>query len=337
VALLEVAQLGVHYRTKKGVVRAVDGVSFRIEEGEHLGIVGESGCGKSTLARAITRIFPKNAFIAFGRILFKGKDLVSIGEAELRKVRWREISMISQSAMNTLNPVYRVGSQIVEAITQHEKVSQREARERAGSLLQTVGLDPEHLRDYPHQLSGGMRQRAIIAMAVALGPSLIIADEPTTALDVITQDQILTEFKEKRERFSASMIFITHDISVIAEICDQIAVMYAGRFMEYGTLRDVIKTPFHPYTIGLQNSFLSIDVYRERLISIPGFPPDLVRPPEGCLFRGRCPFAETVCRQDPGLIEVGPAHYSACHFPERVSEFRQRAALDETWAEKGAA
>jgi oligopeptide/dipeptide ABC transporter ATP-binding protein len=337
VSLLEVNQLGVHYRTRKGVVRAVDGVSFQVEEGENFGIVGESGCGKSTLAKAITRIFPKNAFIARGEIFYKGKDLVGLSERELRDIRWREISMISQSAMNTLDPVYRVGSQIVEAIKQHEKVSVREARDRAATLFQTVGLDVEHLKDYPHQLSGGMCQRAIIAMALALHPSLIIADEPTTALDVITQDQILTEFKEKRDKFSASMIFITHDISVIAEICDKIAVMYAGRFMEYGTLRDVIKTPFHPYTIGLQNSFLSIDVYHEKLISIPGFPPDLINPPEGCLFRGRCPFSEKVCHEEPEAIEVGPGHYSACHFPNRVEEFRNRATLDETWVEKNVA
>jgi peptide/nickel transport system ATP-binding protein len=239
--------------------------------------------------------------------------------------------------MNTLDPVYKVGTQIVEAITQHEKVSAKEAWDRAGMLFQTVGLDVDHLKDYPHQLSGGMRQRAIIAMAMALQPSLIIADEPTTALDVITQDQILTEFKEKREKFSASMIFITHDISVISEICDKIAVMYAGRFMEYGSLRDVIKMPFHPYTIGLENSFLSIDVYHERLISIPGFPPDLIHPPEGCLFRGRCPFAEKICHEEPALIEVGPGHYSACHFPGRAEEFRRRGASDETWAEKSAA
>jgi oligopeptide/dipeptide ABC transporter ATP-binding protein len=337
VSLLEVDQLGVHYKTRKGFVRAVDGVSFRVAEGENFGIVGESGCGKSTLAKAITRIFPKNAFIPYGKILFKEKDLARIGEGELRKIRWREISMISQSAMNTLDPVYRVGSQIIEAITQHEKVSRREAWDRAATLFQTVGLDVEHLKDYPHQLSGGMRQRAIIAMALVLQPSLIIADEPTTALDVITQDQILTEFKEKRDKFATSMIFITHDISVLAEICDKIAVMYAGRFMEYGTLRDVIKTPFHPYTIGLQTSFLSIDVYHEKLISIPGFPPDLIHPPEGCLFRERCPFAERACHEEPGLIEVCPGHYSACHFPGRVEEFRQRATLDETWVEKSAA
>jgi oligopeptide/dipeptide ABC transporter ATP-binding protein len=336
-SLLEVEKLGVHYRTRRGVVRAVDGVSFRVEEGENVGIVGESGCGKSTLAKAMTRIFPKNAFIASGKILFKGRDLAAGGDRELRDIRWREISMISQSAMNTLDPVYRVGSQIAEAITHHEKVSSKEAWGRAAALFQTVGLDVEHLKDYPHQLSGGMRQRAIIAMALALQPSLIIADEPTTALDVITQDQILREFKEKRDRFSASMIFITHDISVIAEICDRIAVMYAGRFMEYGTLRDVIKTPFHPYTIGLQNSFLSIDVHHERLISIPGFPPDLIHPPGGCLFRERCPFAEKICHDDPGLLEVGPGHFSACHFPGRAGEFRERAALDETWAERSAA
>jgi peptide/nickel transport system ATP-binding protein len=333
-SLLEVNHLGVHYRTRKGVARAVDGVSFRVEEGENFGIVGESGCGKSTLAKAVTRIFPKNAFIAHGEILFKGRNLVEIGEQELRGIRWKEISMISQSAMNTLDPVYRVGSQIVEAIRQHEKISNEKARTRAGELFQAVGLGVEHLRDYPHQLSGGMRQRAIIAMALALQPSLIIADEPTTALDVITQDQILTEFKEKKDKFSASMIFITHDISVIAEICDKIAVMYAGRFMEYGSIRDVIKTPFHPYTIGLQNSFLSIDVSHEKLISIPGFPPDLIHLPEGCLFRGRCPFAEEICQELPENVVVGPGHYSACHFPDRIEEFRQRANQGETWIEK---
>ena len=333
-SLLKVNQLRVYYKTKKGVVRAVDGVSFEVEEGETFGIVGESGCGKSTIAKAIIKIFPKNAFIAFGNIIYKGKDLIEMNESELNDIRWKEISIIPQNAMNTLDPVYKVGSQIVEAIKRHEKVSKGEAWNRSLTLFQMVGLDTECLKVYPHQLSGGMRQRVIIAMALALQPSLIIADEPTTALDVITQGQILREFKERREKFAIALIFITHDISVIAETCDKVAVMYAGRFMEYGNLRDIIKTPYHPYTMGLKNSFTSIDVYHEKLISIPGFPPDLIGSSRGCLFLGRCPFSERICQEDPEIIEAGPGHYSACHFPDRVEEFRSRATLEETWIGK---
>ena len=320
--LLELADLRVYYRTRKGIAKAVDGVSCEVSAGEHLGIVGESGCGKSTLAKAVLRILPKNASIASGAMIYKGSNLVELSELEMRKMRWKEISMISQSAMNTLDPVYKVGSQIVEAIREHEKVTSKEAWERARKLFQAVNLDTGYLQDYPHQLSGGMRQRVIIAMALALEPGLIIADEPTTALDVITQDQILREFKERRSKHVVSMIFITHDISVISEICDKIAVMYAGRFMEYGKLRDIIKRPFHPYTLGLQNSFLSIDVLHEKLISIPGFPPDLVNPDPGCLFKTRCPFTKNLCHREPKQIEVERGHYSACHFPDRPAGSR---------------
>jgi oligopeptide/dipeptide ABC transporter ATP-binding protein len=258
-------------------------------------------------------------------------------EEEIRKIRWKEISMISQSAMNALDPVYRVGDQIVEAIRAHEPVDRATALERAAGLFEVVGLERKRLRDYPHQLSGGMRQRSIIAMALALNPSLIIADEPTTALDVIVQDQILQQIKELRREWGSAMIFITHDISVIAETCDAVAVMYAGKIMEYGGTVRIFKEAYHPYTLGLQNAFPSIDAHQPQLISIPGFPPSLIDPPEGCRFRPRCPFGAERCLDEPPALEVQPGHRVACHFPNRVEEFRQLAPRGETWQEAASA
>jgi oligopeptide/dipeptide ABC transporter ATP-binding protein len=330
-ALLEVKDLRVTYRTTQGEAQAVDSVSFSLQAGENLGLVGESGCGKTTAAKALLRLLPPNGEITKGEIWFQGRDLVPLPEEELKHVRWKAISMISQSAMNALDPVYRVGDQLVEAIRTHENVTKATARERAGQLFEIVGLERKRLRDYPHQLSGGMRQRSIIAMALALNPMLIIADEPTTALDVIVQDQILQKIKELRQEWGSAMIFITHDISVIAETCDTVAVMYAGKVMEYASTRRIFKQAYHPYTLGLQNAFPSIDVHQPQLISIPGFPPSLIQPPQGCRFRPRCPFATEQCHQEPPLVEVDPGHQVACHYTDKVDVFRQLARREETW------
>jgi oligopeptide/dipeptide ABC transporter ATP-binding protein len=332
-ALLEVTNLCVTYRTTQGDAQAIDGISFTLQEGENLGLVGESGCGKTTAAKAILRLLPPNGEITGGEIWFQGQNLVPLRENELKKIRWKEISIISQSAMNALDPVYCVGDQLVEAIRTHEKVNKPTAWERAATLFEIVGLERKRLRDYPHQLSGGMRQRSIIAMALALNPSLIIADEPTTALDVIVQDQILQQIKQLRQAWGSAMIFITHDISVIAETCDSVAVMYAGKIMEYASTRRIFKQAYHPYTLGLQNAFPSIDAHQPQLISIPGFPPSLIDPPRSCLFRPRCPFATELCLQEPPAVEVEAGHRVACHFPDRVEEFRQLARLGTTWQE----
>jgi oligopeptide/dipeptide ABC transporter ATP-binding protein len=334
-ALLEVTDLRVTYRTTQGDAQAIDGVSFSLQEGENLGLVGESGCGKTTAAKAILRLLPPNGQISGGTIRFQGQDLVPLREAELKNIRWKEISIISQSAMNALDPVYRVGDQLVEAIRIHEQVKKATAWERAATLFEIVGLERKRLRDYPHQLSGGMRQRSIIAMALALNPSLIIADEPTTALDVIVQDQILQKIKELRQEWGSAMIFITHDISVIAETCDSVAVMYAGKIMEYASTRRIFKEAYHPYTLGLQNAFPSIDAQQPQLISIPGFPPSLIDPPRGCRFRLRCPFATELCQEDPSMAEVATSHLVACHYPDRVEEFRQLARREDTWQQVG--
>jgi oligopeptide/dipeptide ABC transporter ATP-binding protein len=329
--LLEVKDVRVYYKTRKGIRQAVDGVSFTVEQGESLGLAGESGCGKTTIAKAIIRLLAPNSYISSGDILYKGHSLTGLTESMVREIRWKEISMIPQSAMNAMDPVYRVGAQIIEAIRRHEPIRKEEGIRRACDLFEMVGLPPERLQDYPHQLSGGMRQRSAIAMALALKPSLVIADEPTTALDVITQHQILEKINELRREFGTSMIFITHDISVIANTCDKIAIMYAGKIMEYGSLEKVMRRPFHPYTIGLENAFLSIDRVADNLISIPGSPPDLINPPKGCLFRYRCPFGEPLCLENPDLIEVEERHFSACHFPNRVEEFREKGIREEVW------
>jgi len=335
-ALLDVRHLKTFFRTQAGDSRAVDDVSFGIAPGENFGLLGESGCGKTTVAKSLIRVLPKNGRIVGGQAEFEGQDLFALSEAQMRKIRWRGISMISQSAMNALDPVYRVGDQIVEAIQTHVKMPRSEALERVRELFGLVGIDRRRSCDYPHQFSGGMRQRAIIAMALALNPSLIIADEPTTALDVIVQDQILRRISSLQKQFDASMIMITHDVSVIAELCERAAVMYAGKIVEIGNIRGVLKRPYHPYTMGLKNAFPSIYGDKQDLISIPGSPPDLVHPPEGCRFNLRCPFVTDRCySEEPPLREVGADQFAACH---RISEAEKLQALSdkkETWDRPG--
>jgi len=331
-ALLEVQNLQTFFKTHAGHTRAVDDISFTIAPGENFGLLGESGCGKTTAAKSLIRILPPNGKIVGGRAMFEGKDLLSLSKEEIRRVRWKGISMISQSAMNALDPVYRVGIQIVESIRTHVNKTRTEAMDRARELFSLVGIDHQRLNDYPHQFSGGMRQRAIIAMSLALNPSLIIADEPTTALDVIVQDQILRRISALQKQFNASMIMITHDISVIAGLCERAAVMYAGKFAEIGNITGVLKKPFHPYTMGLKNAFPSILGDKQDLISIPGSPPNLIEPPPGCRFNPRCPFSIDICFQkEPPLFQVDTDQYAACHRFSEADMLRREAALKEIW------
>jgi peptide/nickel transport system ATP-binding protein len=314
--ILEIRDLTTYYRVLRGFVRAVEDVSIDMNEGEALGLAGESGCGKTTIALSILKILPPGGFIKSGQILFRDKDLVKLSEEQMRlEIRWKKIAIVFQGAMNALNPVYTIGQQIIEAITLHEpEVSKDEAQERAHKLLELVGIDPSRLNNYPHEFSGGMRQRAMIAMALACNPELLIADEPGTALDVIVQAQVLKLLKELKQKLGLSMILITHDLSLITETCERVAIMYAGRVVENGSIRDVFKNPLHPYTKGLISAFPEILAPRTRLSSIPGFPPDLLAPPPGCRFHPRCSYAMDVCRKDaPSLSRVNRDHYVACH------------------------
>ena len=330
--LIEVSNLKTYFDTREGFARAVDDVSFSIEPGQNFGLVGESGCGKTTAVKSVIRLLPRNGQIVGGKVLFKGCDLLLLPEKQMRKFRWREISIISQSAMNALDPVYKVGDQIVEAIRAHEKISRSQALDRAVELFSLVGIDRRRLYDYPHQFSGGMRQRSVIAMSLALNPDLIIADEPTTALDVVVQGQILRRIRSLQARHNASMIIITHDISVIAETCERAAVMYAGKIAETGSIVGVLKNPYHPYTMGLKNAFPSVLGEKMDLISIPGSPPSLVDPPQGCRFSARCPFSLEICRmQEPPLTQVDTEQFAACHRVAEADAFRMRAAQEETW------
>lgn len=419
-ALLEVKDVKVHFKIQNGWVKAVDGVSFTIDKGETMGLVGESGCGKTTAAYAITQLLPSNGYIKGGRIFFKEpgrvtvlreeydrrfannpkgrdnevsrvkKELEPLGEElnrllasakeheatkspvppstvkridelkarvrdlqqnlsaltysydllmksmrkdgslddwddEIRKVRWQDISMIFQGAMNAFNPVFKIGDQIVAAIQLHEDMDDDQARKRVKELFEFVGIPQDRIDNYPHEFSGGMKQRAMIALALALSPSFMIADEPTTALDVITQDRILFEMKKLQERLRMAMMIITHDVSVVAEVSDKIAVMYAGKIMEIGPTNMVFKKPAHPYTSGLLGSFPSIKGAKRRLESIPGFPPDLVNPPSGCPFHPRCQHAKDVCGQKaPQGIEIEPGHIAFCHFSKELWESMRR-------------
>lgn len=313
--LLDVKDLKTYYITLRGAVKAVDGASFGVEKGEAMGLAGESGCGKSTIALSILRILPSGGRIVGGNILYKHSDLAVMDEDEVRQdIRWKEIAIIFQGAMNALNPVIKVSDQITEAITLHEEgVGIQEAKERAAKLFELVGVDPSRLDNYPHEFSGGMRQRAMIAMALACNPSLLIADEPSTALDVIVAAQVLKLMKELKEKLQLAMILITHDLSIIAETCESISVMYAGHIAEHGTVQDVFKDPLHPYTQGLIAAFPDIKAERTRMTAIEGSPPDLLRPPHGCRFHPRCPYVMDICRKKkPADFNVGKTHTVAC-------------------------
>ena len=320
-ALLEVKDLKMYYRTLRGHVRAVDSVSFEIERGKALGIAGESGCGKSSMASALLRLLPSNGAYHGGSVFMGGQDILKMPEEQFRKdIRWKRISMVFQGAMNALNPVHRVGEQIVEAMLSHEDMSRKDAVKRAKDLLELVGINPQRYSEYPHEFSGGMKQRSIIAMSLACHPDLIIADEPTTALDVMVQAQILKAMGDLRERLGLSMMLITHDLSVIAQTCDSVAIMYAGKIAEYGSVMDVYTNPAHPYSLGLLGSFPNIKAERSEVRSLPGFPPNLIAPPSGCRFHPRCPLADDMCMQvEPLVRAVGnKGRMVACHKAEMV-------------------
>jgi len=319
--LLELRNLSVAY----GDVRAVDGVNLTISAGEILGLAGESGCGKSTIANAIMQILRPPAHIAGGSVLFRGEDIAARSTEELRRYRWQNVSMVFQSAMNALNPVMRVGAQFVDMMQAHESISKRDALKRAGELFDLVGIDPRRTRAYPHQLSGGMRQRVVIAMALALEPELVIMDEPTTALDVVVQREILQQLQDLQRELGFAILFITHDLSLLLEFAHRVAIMYAGEIVELAPAATLFEQPKHPYTVGLMRSFPPLSGPLERLTGIPGMPPDLSDPPTGCRFHPRCPHcipadAELYSRQvaeRPVLLPVGPAHVAACHLAER--------------------
>ncbi len=323
-------EYSVGTRGQRSLVPAVAGVSFTVAKGDSVGIIGESGCGKTTVVRTLLRLHSPSTRVA-GRILFKGRDVLGLSDAELRRLRWQEIALVPQSAMNSLNPVYNVGTQIVEGIVAHRPISKREAWEQARELLEMVGVPGERIRAYPHQLSGGMKQRVCLAMAMSLRPSLLIADEPTTALDVIVQDRILAEFERLRRQFQVALLLVTHDIGVVVETCRKVVVLYGGQVMEDGPVSRVFTTPAHPYTMGLVNASLTLEG-SHRAISIPGSVPDPREGRRGCVFHDRCPFATELCRSvPPPTVSVEAEHLAACHHVDQVQEFRQRAALEATW------
>ncbi|MEM2928117.1 MAG: ABC transporter ATP-binding protein [Nitrososphaerota archaeon] len=313
--LLEVHGLKTYFETTKGYVKAVDNVSFSLEKGDAFGLAGESGCGKTTTGLSIIKLLPFNGKILDGKIIFDGIDLVEMPEEILRKnIRWKRISIVFQGAMNALNPVYTIGDQIIEAILTHEDISNEEAKERVIKLFELVGIDPSRINNYPFEFSGGMKQRAMIAMALACNPDIVITDEPTTALDVIVQAQVLKLLKKLKEELNLSFIMISHDLSVIAETCNKVAIMYAGKIIEMADVVRLFKNPSHPYSQGLMNSFPSLKGPRKKLISIPGSPPNLLFPPSGCRFHPRCQYVMEKCKEEePLLIEIDKGHYAACH------------------------
>ena len=317
--LLDVVDLKTHFHTDQGLVRAVDGVSFQVRQGRTLGIVGESGCGKSVASLSILRLIPSPpGRIEGGRILFKGRDLLRLSEGQMRKIRGNEISMVFQEPMTSLNPVFTCGDQIIEAIVLHQGLTKKEAKGRAVEMLRLVGIPSpeERVDEYPHQMSGGMRQRVMIAMALSCHPSLLIADEPTTALDVTIQAQILELLAKLGEDLSMSVIVITHDLGVIAEVAERVVVMYAGRVAEYADVYPLFNSPLHPYTVGLLQSMPRLGRRSERLKVIPGSVPNPLSFPPACRFHPRCPLAVDKCRTDePDLAEISPGHYVRCWRP----------------------
>ncbi|WFO76181.1 ABC transporter ATP-binding protein [Desulfurococcaceae archaeon MEX13E-LK6-19] len=312
--LLEVKDLKTYFYTSKGIVKAVDGVSFTLNKGEVLGIAGESGCGKSTLAYSIIRLVPPPGKIVGGQIFFEGRNILAMDDETFRReIRWKKISMVFQGAMNALNPVYTVGDQIAEVLMLHKGMTKREAYTVVYKLLSMVGIDPKRARSYPHELSGGMKQRVMIAMALALNPPLVIADEPTTALDVVVQAQVMNVLKRLQKELKISIILITHDLSLIAEIADKVAVMYAGHLVEFGTAEQIYYNPQHPYTKGLLASIPRLRGDIKKLEWIPGVPPDLSNPPPGCRFEPRCKYRMDICgKEEPPVIEIEPGHFVKC-------------------------
>ena len=319
--ILSVKNLSIEYTADRGQVHAVTGVSFDIHRGEFFGLAGESGCGKSTMAYAVMQLLKSGAKIVDGTISFKGKNLLDLSSGEMRQFRWEKTSMVLQSAMNNLNPVVTIGSQLSDAILAHEDIPVKDAMDRTRSLLELVNIDPERANAYPHELSGGMKQRVVIAMALALKPDLVIFDEPTTALDVVVQYNIIRRIIKLKDEMGFAILFITHDLPLMLEMCDRIAVMYAGSLVEVGPVEELSVAPQHPYTKGLLNAFPSLVGPKKKLRGIGGSVPDLITPPPGCLFYDRCFAATPECRQCiPKLEQTGPYHYCACHHKLKESD-----------------
>ena len=318
--MLDIRDLTIHYETDSGVVHAVEGLNLSLGRGESLGFVGETGAGKTTTALGIMRLIPDPpGRVKSGQIFFEGEDLLKKSEAEMRRIRGAKIAMIFQDPMTSLNPVMTVDKQIAEMIRLHRNVSDSEALKLAGDMLELVGIRRERMRDYPHQFSGGMKQRVVIAIALACDPALLIADEPTTALDVTIQAQVLELMKKLKEQFAGSMILITHDLGIVADICDKVAIMYAGRVVEYADKRSLYSNPLHPYTIGLFRSVPDIDEDVDELPVIPGLMPDPMDLPPGCAFHPRCSMAEEGCSQgQPQMRELEPGHFAACPVRARM-------------------
>jgi len=319
--MLEVAELKTYYRTSRGPLKAVDDVSFELRKGEILGLVGESGCGKTTLALSIVRLLPPAAEVIAGKISLDGQDILGMSEEEMRNVRWKKASIIFQGALNSLNPVLPVKEQIAEAILAHERTDKDAAERRIDDLFNAVGLEPTRKENFPHEFSGGMKQRVMIAMALACNPELVIADEPTTALDVIVQYQILDLIRNLRDKLQISMILISHDLSVVAELCDKVAIMYAGKICEFGDIFEIFEQPKHPYTRALLKSIPKMQGAKTRLAHIPGSIPDLTGQVPACRFHGRCSYGQKVCAEvEPKPEQVTSSHLVACHFWRDIAE-----------------
>jgi len=319
--LLEVQNLRTYYKTNLGSLKAVDGVSFTLQKGEILGLVGESACGKTTLALSVVRLLPPAARVIAGKVMFDGQELLSKTENEMRDIRWKKISIIFQGALNSLNPVLTVKEQISEAILAHEKVGKQDTDERIDGLFKAVGLEATRKGNFPHEFSGGMKQRVMIAMALACNPEVVIADEPTTALDVIVQYQILELIRSLRDKLQISMILITHDLSVVAELCDKVAIMYAGKMVEFGDIFKIFEKPKHPYTRALLKSIPKMETAKTQLSYIPGALPDLTGPVPACRFFGRCPYGQKICEDtEPQMEKTDANHSLACHFWREIEE-----------------
>ncbi|MBD3157145.1 MAG: ATP-binding cassette domain-containing protein [Candidatus Lokiarchaeota archaeon] len=313
--VLDVKNLTTHYLLGKKRVKAVEDASFTIDKQETLGLAGESGCGKTTTAYSIMRILPENGRIVGGQVLLDGDDLISKPMKEMRKIRWKTASIVFQYAMNAFNPVLRIGNQIIEVMREKYDITESDAKEKVADLFDEVGLEPERMMDYPHEFSGGMVQRAIIAQALSCDPKLIIADEPVTALDVIVQNKILDLLRSLQKKYDLGVLFITHDLSVVAENCDSTAIMYAGNIVEKSTTSNVFNRSLHPYSHKLIGAFPSVSGPKKRLEFIPGTPPNLINPPSGCKFHPRCPYAQDICKVEiPEYREVNPGHFARCHF-----------------------
>jgi oligopeptide/dipeptide ABC transporter ATP-binding protein len=314
-ALLRVNNLKTYFQISAGIVKAVDDVSFVLNNGESMGLVGESGCGKTTTALSINNLLPQEGKIVSGEIFLEERNILKLNDSEIKKIRWNNISMIFQGAMNALNPVMKIGDQIAEAIILHKKVSYKEAIEKSEELFKLVELEPKRISNYPHEFSGGMKQRAMIAMALACDPKLIIADEPTTALDVMVQAQILNLLDKLRKEVNMGLILISHNLSILGETCDKIAVMYAGKIVELGNVEDIYDNNMHPYTNQLLSSFPNIHKEKKIPEPIDGIPPDLINPPSGCRFHPRCLYAENICKEkEPEMIKINENHDYSCHF-----------------------